>query len=96
MIEVFNFIYKQTNKVNMSRLSIQVLIIAPNKPQLNQNGLLKFQTGQLEKILYSLHQLPAAFCVIVTKLHVDTVSLHFLFSLLCMYLKGLKSTLVYL
>ena len=68
MIEVFNFIYKQTNKVNMSRLSIQVLIIAPNKPQLNQNGLLKFQTGQLEKkILYSLHQLPAAFCVIVTK-----------------------------
>ena len=83
MIEVFNFIYKQTNKVNMSRLSVQVLIIAPNKHQLNQNGLLKFQTGKLEKILHSSHQLQAAFGVIVTNLHEDTVSLHFLFSLLC-------------
>ena len=28
----------------------------------------------------------------LTKLHVVTVSLHFHFSLLCMYFKGLKST----
>ena len=63
----------------MSRLSVQVLIIALNMHQLNQNGLLKFQTGQLEKGLYSLHQLPAAFGVIVTSLHEDTVSLHFSF-----------------
>ena len=75
----------------MYRLSVQVLIIAPNKHQSNQNGLLKFQTGQLEIILYSLHQIPAAFGAIVTNLHVDTVSLHFIFSLyICMYFKGLK------
>ena len=97
MIEVFNFIYKGTNKVNMYRLSVQVLIVAPNEHQLNQNGLLKFQTGQLEKkILYSLHQMQAAFGVIVTNSLEDTVSLYFLFSLLCMYFRGLKSTSVYL
>ena len=101
MIEVFNFIYKQTNKVNMSRLSVQVLIIAPNEHQLNQNGLLKFQAGLLEKFLYGLHQLPAALGVIVTKLHVDTVSLHFLFSLyiyiyICNIMYVLQRTSVYL
>ena len=52
---------------------------------------LKFQTGQ------KIYQLSAAFGVIVTNLLVDTVSLHFLFSLyICMYFKGLKSTSVYL
>ena len=66
----------------MYRLSVQVLIIALNKHQLNQNGLLKFQAGQLEKILHSLHQSPAAVGIIVANLHVDTVSLYFLFSLL--------------
>ena len=69
----------------MSRLSVQVLIVAPNEHQPNQNGLLKFQTGQLEKFLYSLHQMQTAFGVIVTNLHVDTVSLHFHFSLNIMY-----------
>ena len=67
----------------MYRSSVQVLIIAPNMHQLNQNGLLKFQTGQLEKVLYSSHQLPAAFSVIVTNLYVDTVTFTFSFQLVC-------------
>ena len=82
----------------MYRLSVQVLIIALNKHQMNQNGLLKFQTGQLEK--NSLQFTPIASSELLqcysNYLHEDTVSLHFLFSLLCMYFKRLKSTSVYL
>ena len=85
MIEVFNFIYKQTNKVNMSRLSVQVLIIAPNKHQLNQNGLLKFQTGKLEKNSLQFTSIASCFRCYSDYLHEDTISLHFLFSLYIMY-----------